>query len=466
MSNIYERFLRIDQIPSMSEVVRARAVYIVGWSVIAVQLLNLASMTYSYGGWTVDHMIACCVIAAILVGIHSLRFHRCFPAFGIFFSFILFGAVFASALNEQTGINSALLPFLILGAVLNGFICGWRAVAVFCVVGLMGIYALFHITTVNAPLEVSGLMGARNFQRAVQGVFALIMVSVISGIFSHNMHNAFGLLEYNLKRVKEADYAKSAFISNMSHELRTPMNGVIGASDVLIKAGLDSSQLALAHIIKKSGQNIVEIMDDVLIFSQIATGKFTLLHERFNLSLCVKMAFDAHQAMGNNKGLLLNLHIDPDVPQELIGDGVRLRQILSALISNAVKFTEQGAVLIVVTTERISQGQATVSFAVKDTGIGISQENIARVFERFEQVDTSNIRAHDGTGLGLTICQQLVEVMGGKIVAQSCLGRGSVFTATFNFKIAKDNTVSVTPSQQDLDENVLAAENQSVQIKS
>ena len=231
-----------------------------------------------------------------------------------------------------------------------------------------------------------------------------------------------------------ASQAKSSFLARMSHEIRTPMNGVLGMTELLLETGLTNTQRKYAETVQRSGQNLLGIINDLLDFSKIEAGKLELETVDMDLRRTVEDVVDLLAERAHAKGLELACSIPPDLVTHLRGDPLRLGQVLTNLVGNAIKFTEQGSVVIRVASLEETQQAATMRFEVSDTGAGIAPEAQSRIFEEFSQADGSTTRKHGGSGLGLAISKQLVEMMGGKIHVESALGAGSTFWFTITLE--------------------------------
>lgn len=256
------------------------------------------------------------------------------------------------------------------------------------------------------------------------------------------------VLEKALVEAQKASIAKSQFLANMSHEIRTPMNGILGFARLLSDSDLTKEQAIYLNTIKDCGENLLEIINDILDISRIEAGALELKSDIFSLADVVQGVVSLLWPKAQAKSLDLKVEIDPALPGQIIGDALRLRQILMNLLGNAIKFTDKGSIKVSVALSQAKghddvdspEGKQTLwlRFSVRDTGIGIPSDKIDRLFERFTQLDNSTSRQFGGTGLGLSISKELAIAMGGEISVESSLDEGSVFSLELPFKSAKE----------------------------
>ena len=245
---------------------------------------------------------------------------------------------------------------------------------------------------------------------------------------------------------ESASRTKSDFLASMSHEIRTPMNAIMGIADLLAKTALTPEQDKFVQIFRRSGDNLLNLINDILDLSKVEASQLDLERTGFSLTDHLEKVIEMVAARAHEKGLSLVCDIAPSVANDLVGDPTRLRQVLLNLLGNAIKFTEAGEVSLRVEPDLNSSVPTALRFSVRDTGIGISHDKLARVFERFTQADSSTTRRFGGSGLGLTISKRLVELMGGRIWVESQVDKGSLFAFAVPFEVwAAGNRPAITP---------------------
>ena len=289
--------------------------------------------------------------------------------------------------------------------------------------------------------------------------FAMCICVLNGALFANTLYrrvNRLQMLDYQARQAalieelriardsaNAANAAKSAFLAMISHELRTPMNGVLGAAQLLDSASLQPGQKRYVEMIRTSGDSLLSLLNDVLDFAKIESGRVELESIAFDLPALTERIGALWSAKAEEKGLDYAVEIDADAPVQVIGDPTRLSQIIHNLLSNATKFTDHGRVGLTVNARRLGARRARITLAVADTGIGIAAEDRARLFQPFSQLDSSSTRRFGGTGLGLAISRRLTSMLGGELALASEPGKGAVFTMTLDVDVAEWTKVAV-----------------------
>ena len=277
----------------------------------------------------------------------------------------------------------------------------------------------------------------------------LVSFGVRSAIRSYKAHmrlkQTAELLEEQTHRAQAANRAKSEFLANMSHEIRTPLNGVLAVSDALALTPLSAQQQTMLGLISSSGRVLQQLLSDILDLARIETARMEIHRAPFDLQRAVHDVVQLHAAIGEAKGLEIILVLDDEIDVQVLGDMVRFKQVLTNLISNAIKFTETGHVRVTGSRE-MTKGAPRFRFSIEDTGVGFDAESAERMFNRFEQVDSSITRRFGGSGLGLAICSELVALMGGEIYCESEPGRGSTFSFVVPLEPAASAEIQPEPA--------------------
>jgi signal transduction histidine kinase/DNA-binding response OmpR family regulator len=348
--------------------------------------------------------------------------------------------------------------FLVI--IVAGLLLGRRAAIVFTLLSLLSIYGLYYVTPRNianafVPYPPPPVLIIETVILVLGAILIQAAMNSINQAYKLARHNERALNKtitelqattVSKEAAEAASQAKSQFLANMSHEIRTPLNAVTGMSRLILDTALTGQQREFAETIHKSSNALLGIVNDILDFAGLESGGIELKSKSFTLRGFIQEIADLLRPAAAQKGLSLSYTVANNLPDAVLGDTLRLRQVLLSLLENAVKFTDEGQIEVSVNGRRLDEDQYEIHFAVSDTGIGIPQERLDQIFEPFSQVDGSLTRKHGGIGLSLGISKRLVEALGGKMWVESSIGTGSTFHFTVPLATNPKTTTEPTPT--------------------
>ncbi len=443
---IIEAFIGGSEPKSSRERLLVRIVALTCLVLIVGQSFNLISMSLMFEGWSPLHNISVAFLATTLVIACLLRWTRNATIFGVVFTCLFLTALTASAMTSDdgiyssSGINTSLTPAFIAVMALIGLL-GSRLAALICLlVSSVLIWYLYSLSM--GPMNVP-VLGDAPYHRAFQLQLSIVLTASITVPIGEIVYKTLDDLEEQRDRAERAEAERADYIATVSHEVRTPLNGVLSLSDLLLQTDLSKQQREIATLMHRSGVNMLEMINSVLDTAkaeEAGAAEFRPL----NVNAILSEVRDLFAWSANSKGLWIGIDIRGDIAESLQGDPRYIRQILSNLTSNAIKFTQDGGIRIGVGAAKPDETTQAITFYVQDTGPGISKADQARIFDPFIQSETAKGAGKRGTGLGLSICKRLVRAMGGELRLRSSEGRGSIFHFTLDLPLDKTETNTET----------------------
>lgn len=444
-----EKFLRIGPNLSAEDRLRARVIYYTSFGYIVLQLANLTALMIFQEALPFKRpliLFSCFVFFGATL---LLRYTKSKTVFGMFFGTMVVGIIFLAAtrgpeavasLEFGGGIHAPSLPALCFGAVLVT-ILGNRATTILYMVATATL--IVFLTRLSGSIATDPLLQIIGKVRAVQISVFVLALCFISLALSKLTYSALNNLELALERAKRAEDTRKELLATMSHEIRTPLNGIISVSDLLAKREHDETTETYLNIINLSAENLLEIVNESLgrarsdHLGDLAGVEISVRNDPFNPAEILQQTCDLFTALAGQKGLWIGTFGLESLPETLCGDAPHLRQVMSNLLGNAIKFTHTGGIRLGARRLDDTEDGLVVQFFVQDTGVGIEEDAIKSVFERFGQSASALTTKKDGTGLGLAICDELVSAMGGKLDVHSTLGTGSTFSFTLTLPLAE-----------------------------
>lgn len=440
------RILRLHRFDRSSDAVRIKALIVAAAVLLGFQLINFAFLFYMLGQrWDYGSVIITGMVSVVCL-LLSYRFHKKFYVAGFGFAAIMFGMVYFGANVTKAGVDSALLPLIPVTIMMTGIISGWRMTLVTGLLGFLLSMSLFYQTamfTGNGTLAVA-MSNPVFVNKIVQLVLSCAMATAIGASLSRAMHGLFKRDEQSFEKIQRAERQRTAFLSSLSHEIRTPLNGIIGMSGLMLKTDLTHQQRQYADIVGKCSENLMEVMGTVMEFSQINNARIVLNPGVFDLHQLVHGLVRKYAtSLADKSDVILGLHIAEEVPQYLKADAKRLELVINHLLRNAVHFTPEGSINLLVNGQTQTDGKFRLCVFVRDTGVGIRLSELKDIYKPFHQLDNRLSREHEGTGLGLSLCKEIIEYMNGKLDVVSEFGSGSTFFFELMLPIASKDEVEL-----------------------
>lgn len=450
-----ENALRIGPHLSAEDRLRARVIYYTSLGYIALQTVNLTGLMVFQDAPFFRRPLLLLSCMVFLGAILLLRYTKSKAIFGTFFGTMVLGIVFLAATRGPEalasfdlagGIHAPALPALCFGAVLVTILGNRTTIILYMLVTAGLIFILLQMSgNVATDPRVQFIGKVRAGQLSIF-VFALCLISLA---LSRLTYSALNRLEVALKRAQRAEDTRKELLATMSHEIRTPLNGIISVSDLLGKHKHDDTTETYLNIISLSAGNLLEIVNESLgrarsdHLGDLERVEISVRNDPFNPAEILQQTCDLFTALAEQKGLWIGTHGLDSLPETLRGDAPHLRQVMNNLVGNAIKFTHKGGVRLGARRLDNTGADVVIQFFVQDTGVGIEDEALQHVFERFGQSASAQTTKKEGTGLGLAICDELVTAMGGTLDVHSELGTGSTFSFTLTLRCVESLVAEV-----------------------
>ena len=447
------RILRLHRFDRSSDAVRIKAILITIFVLLVVMGSGLAFHALTTGYQGIYGKIILSSIVAFLSIVFSYRYHGKFYIAGIGFTLIIATTIFLVANVRKAGIHSSLTPYLPLAVILCGFISGWRATIVAGFVCLAATAALFLQTAMYSGDGTLAMALTNNYftEKTLQIGLSCAMATIIGATFSIVMHGLFKRDELSIEKVQNAERQRTAFLASLSHEIRTPLNGIVGMTGLLQKTELSRQQKQYADIVGECGDNLLEVLGTVMEFSQINNERIVLQPAIFDLhKLAHRLVQKYASRLPESSDVLMGMHISDKVPHYFEADEKRIELVLNHLLRNAVHFTPKGSINLLINGEPVDNGKFRLCVFIRDTGVGIRQSQIKDVYKPFHQLDNELTREHEGTGLGLSLCKEIIEFMNGKLDVVSEFGVGSTFYFELILPVVSEDEASLDGVSQQL----------------
>ncbi len=396
----------------------------VTWSIFMIFSVLMISMSM-ISSWGVEIDIIVLIMMALMTFITFSKSIDATLQSYLFTVSAMFNIFLYSYMRQE------LYPTIIIaccGAILISVYMEWRLLVLWA--GMSLGMVVFHVAVLGTVPFTTGEDVLVFFSRILAMVFAEVFLMV----FVQRLKNVENSLKDTIEVVRQAEHSKADFLANMSHEIRTPMNAIVGMCELILREDINDEVRENCFNIQNSGRSLLSIINDILDFSKIESGKAELIEDEFNIGSTINDVLNMAMTRKGDKKLEIIARVDPNIPKGLMGDEVRIKQVIVNLVTNAIKFTNSGCVILRV-SQNVHEYGINLNVSVKDTGIGITDENLEKLFTSFQQVDTKKNRAVEGTGLGLAISKRLVTKMGGFINVSSVYGDGSEFKFVIPLKV-------------------------------